>query len=396
MNRQQEKAYPDKLIFRILLVLIAIYGCGCAYLHYHQLFFVEGGLFESDLPFHVSMAVDDHWFYSITAVLYQLFYLTPIGDIFTAVLLAVVSVATILATYELLQQLTAGKYYPSMMLFFAVLGNFIMPFFMSWAHGQRYIGYQSASIWHNSTYACMKLLGILAFSFFWKLKDKYKDGLSVKEWFVFATLLVLCNGVKPSFCFMFAPAMAVFLLVEWLVRKVPFKRVFMFGLAVVPSLCVILWQNMVLFGDDTGNGILIKPGFALAMRGDHPKVTFVLSIAFPLLILFLNFKDLLKDNLYGFTWVMWLFGFLEVFLFTEAGNRAKDSNFFWGYSMAIFFANLISMHKLLQMSKCEEGIYKNPIVRKCFTVVGTICLAYQVWCGIYFFCQLLTGRSYWM
>lgn len=397
MNKtKQKKAYPERIIFRVLLVLIAIYGCGCAYLHYQQLFFVEGGLFESDLPFHVSMAVDDHWFYSFTAVLYQLFYLTPFGDILTALFLAVVAVVTILATYELLQQLTGGRYYPSMMLFFAVLGNFVMPFFLKWAHGQRYIGYQSASIWHNSTYACMKLVGIWTFCYFLKLREKYREGLSVKEWLVFAGLLILCNGVKPSFCMMFAPAMAIFLLVEWLGRKVPFKRVFMFGLAVVPSLCVILWQNMVLFGEDTGNGILIKPGYALAMRGDHPKVTFVLSIAFPLFVLFFTLKDLVKDKNYRFVWLMWLFGFLEVFLFTEAGNRAKDSNFFWGYSMAIFFVNVIAMCKLLEKTKCQDGIFKYSLIRYGFSCGGAVCLAYQVWCGIYFFGQLLTGMTYWL
>ena len=53
------------------------------------------------------------------------------------------------------------------------------------------------------------------------------------------------------------------------------------------------------------------------------------------------------------------------------------------------------MYKLLQMSKSKEGIYKNRIVRKSFTIAGAVCLAYQVWCGIYFFCQLLTGRTYW-
>lgn len=397
MNGQtQQKAYPDKIIFRALLILIAIYGCGCAYLHYQQLFFTEGGLFESDLPFHVSMAVDDHWFYSFTAVLYRLFYLTPIGDMLTALFLAVVSVATILATYELLQQLTGGKYYPSMMLFFAVLGNFIMPFFLKWAHSQRYIGYQSASIWHNSTYACMKLLGIWTFGCFWKLKDKYRENLSVKEWLLFAGLLILCNGVKPSFCLMFAPAMAIFLLTEWVAYKVPFKRVFMFGLTVVPSLLVILWQNIVLFGEETGNKILIKPGYALAMRGDHPKITFVLSIAFPLFVLVFTLKDVVKDRIYRFVWLMWLFGFLEVFFFTEAGNRAKDSNFFWGYSMAIFFVNIVAMCKLLWKTKCSEGIFKYPLIRYAFACGGSICLAYQVWCGIYFFCQLLTGISYWM
>lgn len=94
----QQKVYPDKLIFRVLLILIAVYGCRCASLYYNQLFFVGGGLFESDLPFRVSMAVDDKWFYSITAVLYQIFYLTSFGDILTALFLAVMSVATILAT----------------------------------------------------------------------------------------------------------------------------------------------------------------------------------------------------------------------------------------------------------------------------------------------------------
>lgn len=392
----QGKGFPDQIIFRILLVFIALYGCGCAYLYYQQIFFVEGGLFESDLPFHVSMAVEDHWFYSFTAILYLLFYMTPFGNILTALFLALISVATVFATYELLQQLTGKKYFPSMLLFFAVLGNFIMPFFMRWAHSQRYIGYQSASIWHNSTYACMKLLGIWTFCYFLKLREKYREGLSVKEWLGFAGLLILCNGVKPSFCMMFAPAMAIYLLVEWIGRKVPFKRVFMFGLAVVPSLLVILWQNMVLFGEDTGNGILIKPGYALAMRGDHPKVTFVLSVAFPLFVLFFTFKDLLKDRNYRLVWLMWLFGFLEVFLFTEAGNRAKDSNFFWGYSMAIFFVNVMAMCKLLEKTKSEEGNFKYPAIRYIFSGGGALCLAYQVWCGVYFFCQLLTGVSYWM
>ena len=392
---KQKKSFPDKIIFSILVALTVVYGIACAWLYYHQLFFTEGGLFESDLPFHVSMAVEDHWFYSFTAVLYQLFYLTPMGNELTALFLAVVSVATVFATYQLLQQLTGGNYFPGMMLFFAVLGNFIMPFFLKWAHFQRYIGYQSASIWHNSTYACMKLLGILTFGYFLKLCGKYRDGLTAKEWISFAVLLILCNGVKPSFCMMFAPAMAVFLLAE-LFRKVPFRRVFLFGLAVVPSLLVIVWQNLVLFGEDTGNGILIKPGYALFMRGTHPKVTFLLSIAFPLLVLLFTLKDLGKDRLYRFVWLMWLFGFLEIFLFTEAGSRAKDSNFFWGYSMAIFFVNLIAMCKLLAKSQCREGIWKHRIIRYGFTVSGAVCLAYQVWCGVYFFTELLKGNSYWM
>lgn len=184
---------------------------------------------------------------------------------------------------------------------------------------------------------------------------------------------------------MFAPAMAIFLLAE-LFHKVPFKRVFLFGLAVVPSLLVILWQNMVLFGADTGNGIVWNPGYALAMRGAHPKVTFVLSLAFPLFVLLFTWKDWKTDRLYRFVWLMWSLAFLEVFLFAEAGDRAKDSNFFWGYSMALFFVNLSAMKKLV------DGNGKNIV----FSVGGAVCLAYQVWCGISFFSRLLTGETYWM
>lgn len=379
------KFLQDRWVLYGLYVLLALYGIACAYLYYHQLFWVEGGLFESDLPFHVRMAVEDHWFYSLTAVIYQLFYLTPFGNELVAVFLAGVSVATIWATFLLLQQITGKVYSPGMMLLFAFLSNVIMPFFVKWAHFQRYIGYESASIWHNSTYTVMKLLGILTFTCFLRLSEKYRQGLSRKEWLTFACLLVLCNSVKPSFCMMFAPAMAIFLLAE-LFHKVPFKRVFLFGLAVVPSLLVILWQNMVLFGADTGNGIVWNPGYALAMRGAHPKVTFVLSLAFPLFVLLFTWKDWKTDRLYRFVWLMWLLAFLEVFLFAEAGDRAKDSNFFWGYSMALFFVNLSAMKKLV------DGNGKNIV----FSVGGAVCLAYQVWCGISFFSRLLTGETYWM
>lgn len=393
--QQKVKERAERAVQLLLVVLLAVYGVACIYLYYKQLFYVEGGLFESDLPFHVKMAVEDHWFYSLTAVLYQLFYLTPWGPQLTALFLGIVSVATVFATDGLFKQITARRYSANLTLLFALLANFLMPFFVSWAHFQRYIGYQSASIWHNSTYICMKLLGILTFGSFLKLEETYREGMKVKDWLVFAGLLVLCNGVKPSFCMMFAPAMAVFLLAE-LIRKVPFKRIFAFGAAVLPSLLVILWQNLVLFGEETGNGILFKPGYALFMRGAHPKVTLVLSIAFPLLILAFTWKDLKKDGLYRFGWLMWLFGFLQVFLFTETGNRAKDSNFFWGYSMAIFFANVFAMGKLLEINQYRNGIFAKEWVRKGAVLAGVLCLSYQAWCGIYFFCQLLTGRTYWM
>ncbi len=399
MNRLK---HPEPVRVRAVLWILSgvtlLYGAACVYLYYHQqVSYAEGGaLFESDLPFHVSMAVKDHWYYSLTALFYQLFYLTPWGSLLTAVFLGVVSVASVVLTGMLLDRITAKQCPASVIFIMALAGSFMMPFFIRGAHFQRYIGYQSASIWHNSTYICMKLLSIGTFSMFLKLKEKYRVGLNAGEWIGFALLLILCNSVKPSFFMIFAPAMFFFLVAE-LFRKVPFRRLFIFGSAVLPSLAVILGQQLILFGDDTGNGIIIKPGYALFMRGTHPKITFLLSIALPLLVLLFTLKDLKTDGTYRFAWLMWLFGFLEIFLFAETGGRAKDSNFFWSYSAAVFFVNLLAMCKLWEKYRSEEAKRAGKKWIRIFLLyAGTACMCYQTWCGVYFFCRLLTGESYWM
>lgn len=390
-----KKKKNDKRIWYFLTALLVVYGLACVYLYYQQSFFTEGGSFESDLPFHISMAVDDHWFYSLTAVLYQLFFLTPFGHGLTAVFLAVITVATVYVTYALLQLVTENKYSQNLMLVLAFALNVMMPAYVKWAHFQHYIGYQSASIWHNSTYICMKLLSVLVMYFYIKYEKKYREGLNYKEWMWFALLLVVANGIKPSFCMVFAPVMAIGLVVD-LFRKVSFKKVFMFGLAVVPSLLVIVWQNVVLFGADTGNGIVINPGYTLSLRGTHPKITFFLSIAFPVFILLFTWKDLIKDKLYGFVWVMWLFSLVEVFFFTEAGNRAKDGNFLWGYSIGIFFVSLMAFVKYLEKIQGKEGLFEKKCLKLVFGIAGGTLFLYQTGCGIYFFSQLLQGMTYWI
>ena len=391
----------DNFIWTILVMVIAVYGIGCYFLHFNQIVEANGNLFESDLPAHISMALEDDWFYSLMGLLIKVFYSTSIGAYLTAIFIAAAEVGAILVAYLLLMELTGKFYTKSMALCFALAANIIMPFYLEIAGKQRYIGYQSPSVWHNSTYSLVKLLGIFTLWYFFKLRDKYLEGLKVGEWLIFAGLLILCNAAKPSFCFAFDFAMLAVLIID-LIKKDQksrtdrLKKIIIFGLSVIPSLAVILWQNAVLFGDDTGNGITINPGYALAMRGDHPKVTFILSIAFPLFILFWNFKDLKWDKRYRFMWGLWLASFLEVFFLAEKGARALDSNFFWGYSLGIFCINVISMIKLVENMKNTEGIYESGLIRTIVTSGGTVCLSYQIYCGIYFFIKLLGGTTYWM
>ena len=210
-------------------------------------------------------------------------------------------------------------------------------------------------------------------------------------WLLFAVVLVITTGVKPSFLTVFAPAMALKLLWD-LFHKVSFKQIFLFGCAVLPACGVVLWQNMVLFGEDTGQGFALKPWFTFSLHADRPKLAVLCSIAFPLVILVFSLKELYKDKNYFFAWLMTGIGFLEAALLAETGSRANDGNFVWGYSFAIFYLFVISFVKWLQL--WQKG-RQNTISKILFTV-GMLVLLYQTYCGVYFYLRLLGGETYFM
>lgn len=389
----------DRIAKIFLWALVIAYGVCCVYLYDKQTFHVEGAPFESDLPSHIKMAVEDHWFYSITAILYGLFYLTPVGNHLTALFLGCVTVGTIGLTVTLFRAIIERAGWEckseSLLLFASILCNIAMPFYIRAAHYQRYIGYQSATVWHNSTYICMKFCGILTLILYLRLEQKYRDGLSVKEWFLMAGAFVLVNAVKPSFFLVFAPVMALYLLADF-IKKVPFYRIFLFGLTVVPSLLIVLWQNQVLFGNHTENGIVFRFGYTLTLHGTHTKATLILSIAFPLFVLFLLWKELLRDKWYLFSWLVWGVGLVQVACLAESGDRARDGNFMWGYSFGIFLILVWSVEKVLEQLKRPTGIFQKKYVRYSFAGSAFLILAYQCYCGIVFFVRLCQGITYWM
>ena len=76
------------------------------YLFYNQSIqevYGDSLLFESDLPYHISMVVDDGWYYSLTAFVYAFLYKIADGTVLIAVFLALVSAATVIATQKFLE-----------------------------------------------------------------------------------------------------------------------------------------------------------------------------------------------------------------------------------------------------------------------------------------------------
>lgn len=379
----------------ILWICVLIYGGLCLYLFYMQSIQpldYDNRYFQSDLPYHISMIIDDGWYYSFTAYLYQLLYwLGGHRTGLIALFLAVVAVLCVVLTERLLALLMGRREADALTLGCALALNLVMPFFWRFAGEYRYVSYQAGNIWHNSTYQCMKPAALAVMIYYLKAEEGYRERLIGRQWLVLAGLLALCTGIKPSFLTVFAPVLAVKLLVD-LCRKVPFKQVFLMGSTVLPACGVMLWQNAVLFGADTGQGFTLSPWYTFSLHANRTKVAVLCSVAFPLAVLLFSLRELLRDRRYLFAWGMTGAGFLEALLLVETGSRSRDGNFLWGYSMALFLIYVFSLEKWLLFLRKEEH---RLLYRIAFAVSGCV-LAYQLFCGIVFYGRLLQGETYFM
>lgn len=399
-----------------------IYSGLCFYIYYMQSLQPYGILgntyYESDLPAHISMVANDGWYYSLTALIYlALLKLASGGTVLIAIFLAICTGLTIIFTEKLLCELGIENIGLSASGAFCI--NLMMPFFIKWAGMYRYVSYQSGNVWHNSTYICMKLFAVLTMVAFVRLMracadadetDKANgvanrkaillcDRIQLKWYVIFLILLALTTFVKPSFLTVFAPAFVVMLLIDVICRKRSFLNSLILGLSMLPSAGIILWQNSVLFGKDTDGGYKLSFLETFGLHADHPKVTVLLSLTFPIVIFaFLLFNTIVAskkkivfaesfDRNYCFVCLMTFIGFFEAACLVETGHRATDGNFLWGYGIAMFILYVASFVKWCKFIKEKHWIS--------FGVSSAVML-YQLICGIIFFAKIFAGETYFM
>ena len=430
-SRKKSSHLPQSGGEWLMWALTAVYGIACLYLYYMQSvqpLDYNNRYFQSDLPYHISMIVEDGWYYSFTAYAYQaLYFLCGKTTVGIALFLAAVTTASLMMTELLLRRLAGmqGRSWATMAG--ALVLNLVMPFYLKWAGSYRYVSYQSGNLWHNSTYLCMRLLALAALLYYQGLEEDYRNKITIKQWLVFALLLLVCTGVKPSFLTVFAPVLALKLLWD-LCHGVRFKQVFLLGAAVLPACGVVLWQNMVLFGEDTGNGMTFDPWYTFSLHADRPKLAVLCSLAFPLVVLGASLLAMTRqqwrqlgtvredvwpggvyqlrlNRIYLFSWLMALVGFAEALCLVETGGRSRDGNFLWGYLFAIFWLYVVSLIKWLSLRNMdivllttEENRWQHirlVLIKAAYILAGLV-LLYQLWCGVYFFIRLLGGETYFM
>ncbi len=376
------------------LVLTALYFALCIFLYYKFMGWTEGAVYESDLPAHISLAVDDGLIYSLISII--IIGLSKSGTLIVLpVLLAMFALLSVFFTAELLIEVSDKKISSNAAILLALLLNIVMPCYIKGLSDGRYMGMHASSIWHNSTYLMMKWLGLWTILIYLRLEKNISKKLTLESYTFFVIILTLTTAAKPNFFLAVTPAMFVFLIADLIQKKAPAKKLFFLASSIIPSLAVMLYQNKALFNAGAGgNGIEIVPGRAMSAHTGYLIPVSILSIAFPLMILLLHIKEIFKNRYMLFAWLCAGCGYMQYFLFSEKGSRNMDANFSWGYAFTIILIFGISL--VTWINDIRNIKEDKSVIKKAYLGASTLVLGYHAYCGVLFFIRLCMGVSYMM
>lgn len=369
------------------------------------------GVYDSDLPAHIQEG-RANTAYSLMERSFG-FLMNDLGqnEKAVAIWLALLTVGTVWMTYCLMRRLfPKGNAHLLHVLAFAA--SFVMPIYLPEVNPYRYLGMQSGTIWHNSTYLGMKFAAVCVLLFYYKYQENYRKQFAWKDFLWFTILLIFVNLMKPNFILCFAPAMAIMLLTDCIAeRGRRLKQQILFGIPVLISLAVVVYETMVLFsGENDGSSITVALAYNLRLWTEHPILALLQSAAFPLIVLAANRKDLKNDRLFRVSWLIWLVGLLEYLFLCEEGPRKNHGNLSWGYSFCMFLIFVISILWLYKNLKAFHEKYRasgskglvsyirNGDKRSAGQVIYLgLALVFLLWhlgCGLHFSWMAYLGGSY--
>ena len=239
---------------------------------------------------------------------------------------------------------------------------FAGPLYCRWINPNYYWGQDSAAIWHNPTYLAVEPLALICFFLYWKMAEEGKT--EWKRFVLFGFLLLLSGLFKPSFYQMFLPALVIFCVADTLYSRFARLRFSLCTAAsVIPAGLLALAQMSILSSADAqineANGIGVRLFEVLGYYSPHPLLSTVLTLGFPLVMIILCRRELLKNKMLMLAVCAVLSGFLQyALLYKQVNTYAGD--FGWGYSLSlvlIFTVGLILLNRLWQTRKKRLGLY---------------------------------------
>lgn len=174
--REKSRVYIKYGLFAVLYGLLGAYSYR---LYLRQAIQYPGPLgdYMSDLPAHIAEG-KAHTAYSLMEM--TLGFLTGtlrLNEKSVALFLALITTGTVFLMWRLLCRLYSGRGKTALHLL-AFCCMFVMPLYLPAVNPCPYLGMQTGTIWHNSTYIGMKFAGTIVLLLYFRYLEIYRSGLS--------------------------------------------------------------------------------------------------------------------------------------------------------------------------------------------------------------------------
>lgn len=351
------KFLKDKLEKSFFMLITLAYALSLCHLYYMQ---TSPSYYcpLNDLPAHISAGMSNSSLYSLTLYILGFLWKLTYNRIMVSIFLTLLTLLSIWATFKLLKYLLPKISCVSLYAA-ALVCNMYMPLFLPFFNDYRYLGLPSFVLYHNSTYIAMRPFALFSILIFLKLRDQYfLEKIKFREWIIFSFLMFITTWFKPNFIFGFAPSMLIIMIIDF-VRGHGKKilNYIIFGSTIFPSIIFLLWQQSQLFNESPEGSLGFSVFKVWGCYARHPIIATVQAIAFPLVILVFNYKDLIKDKTYGFGWIFAVVNICIYAFIHENGWRQIHGNLGWCANFGCGVLFIISMYKFLSTVCCKNLKY---------------------------------------
>ena len=209
-------------------------------------------------------------------------------------------------------------------LFITVIINFCTVLYLPIINLNIYFPMLSPNILHNPTMILLTPLAIIFFYWYLKLYIN-SDAVTYKNTLLFSLLLIMATLVKPAFTNVMLIVIALYYLLH--LNRFISKYFWHDLLIFVPSAILILYQIYLISKSNFGT-LTFAPYKVIGYFTQHPVLTLLQAIEFPLLITFISYMKGTNNysNYLSFSWVFTFIAYLIWSLFYLTGPTWTHAN----------------------------------------------------------------------
>jgi len=400
------KSFYQKLKFnKIQLIWIALslllFAVISVYLFTNYIFFAnpQKEVYASDFLSHLNfmkiinsgnLFIIPHPGFHIIVILFSWISFTSL-EVSSIIVLTLCVILSFAITYFYLRSSFLRNHLESILITWILflVSAIFLPFFSK----NVYLGQGTPNIWHSPTFIIQKPLAILIFYLTILFFPSNNNPLTKNKILILAFLLLTSVWIKPNFAITFILSLFIYIFLSSK-NKFDIKLYFQALIIVIPSIISLVLQyyfTYKLHGGKDSASLIIDFLAVWKHFSPNPYISFLLGIAFPLMIVFFRLNSIKKNPLFILTIVFMVIALTQMALFAEEGVRFYHWNFSWSYYIGLYFIFFIT---LIEYFSWINKLQKKNFIGISMFFLSSIALFLHLGSGIFYLVKILLGFPY--